>query len=100
MAAGETNLGVVMGFSDGGSAGSASSTTTAPATELIDFNNLGQTEAFNLGYNLASSPTTSLDGQWSTSLNHVARGGAFKIAAAGGAGQTIGHIPGRMPLGV
>lgn len=82
MAAGEVNLGIVMAFEDG--SGTATSTTTAPATELIDFNSAGQSEAFTLGYNLASASTATLAGSWSSSLSHVARGGAFKIAAGGG----------------
>ena len=83
IAAGEVNLGVVMAFEDG--SGTATSTTTAPATELIDFNNAGQTEAFTLGYDLASASTATLAGSWSASLSHVARGGAFRIAAGAAA---------------
>jgi hypothetical protein len=82
IAAGETNLGVVMAFEDG--SGTATSTSTAPLTELIDFNNAGQAEAFTYAYDLASASTATLAGSWSASLSHVARGSAFKIAAAGG----------------
>lgn len=89
MVAGEVNLGVVMAFEDG--SGTATSTTTAPATELIDFNSAGQSEAFTLGYNLASASTATLAGAWSASLSHVARGGAFKIAAGGG-GVTVKNL--------
>jgi len=78
IAAGEVNLGIVMAFEDGD--GAATSTTTAPATELIDFNNAGQSEAFTFSYDLASAATATLAGTWSASLTHVARGAAFKIA--------------------
>ena len=80
IAAGETNLGVVMAFEDG--SGTATSTSTAPLTELIDFNSAGQVEAFTLAYDLASAATATLAGAWSVSVSHVARGAAFKIAAA------------------
>jgi hypothetical protein len=71
-----------MAFEDG--SGTATSTSTAPLTELIDFNSAGQTEAFTLAYDLASASTATLAGSWSASVSHAARGGAFKIAAGGG----------------
>lgn len=80
IAAGATNLGVVMAFEDG--SGTATSTSTAPVTELIDFASAGQSEAFTLGYNLTSAATSTLAGSWSSSVSHVARGGAFQIASA------------------
>lgn len=89
LVAGEVNLGVVVAFEDG--SGTATSTSTAPVTELIDFNNAGQSEAFTLGYNLASASTATLAGSWSASLSHVCRGSAFKIAA-GGAGPTVKQL--------
>jgi hypothetical protein len=81
IAAGEVNLGVVMAFEDG--SGTATSTSTAPLNELIDFANAGQNEAFTLAYDLASAATATLAGSWSASLSHVCRGGAFKIAPGG-----------------
>jgi hypothetical protein len=80
IAAGEVNLGVAMVFEDG--SGTATSTSTAPLSELIDFNNAGQVEAFTFAYDLASASTATLAGSWSASLSHVCRGGAFKIGAA------------------
>lgn len=82
IAAGAVNLGVVMAFEDG--SGTATSTSTAPLTELIDFNDATQTEAFTFAYNLASASTATLAGSWSASLSHVCRGAAFQIAAGGG----------------
>jgi hypothetical protein len=82
LVAGETNLAVVMAFEDG--SGTATSTSTAPLTELIDFNSAGQTEAFTLAYDLASASTATLAGSWSTPVSHVTRGGAFKIAPVDG----------------
>jgi hypothetical protein len=79
LVAGETNLAVVMAFEDG--SGTATSTSTAPLTELIDFNNAGQTEAFTLAYDLASASTATLAGSWSSALSHVTRGAAFRIAS-------------------
>lgn len=81
--AGEVNLGVVTAFSDGGGAGTASSTSDAPLTELIDLANAGQNEVVTLAYDLASASTATLQGDWSTSLSHTARGGAFEIAPSG-----------------
>lgn len=81
IAAGEINLGVVMAFEDG--SGTATSTSDSPLTELIDFAVVGQSEAFTLAYDLASAATATLQGDWSTSLSHVARGGAFQIEPTG-----------------
>lgn len=78
--AGEVNLSVLMAFEDG--AGTATSTTTAPASELIDFNNAGQAEAFTLAYNLAGASTATMAGTWSASVSHVTRAAAFRIASA------------------
>jgi hypothetical protein len=83
----KTNLAVVMAFEDG--SGTATSTSTAPLTELIDFNSAGQTEAFTLAYNLASASTATLAGSWSSALSHVTRGGAFRIAAGASATSDI-----------
>lgn len=95
IAAGETNLGVVMAFEDG--SGTATATCTAPVTELIDFNNAGQNEAFVFGYDLASGSTATLAGTWSSSLSHVARGGAFRIATAAAAELPILVMPPPIP---
>lgn len=81
--AGEVNLGVVMAFADGGAAGSSTSTSDLPLTELIDLNSAGQSECFTLAYDLASASTATLQGDFSGALSHVARGGAFKIAPSG-----------------
>jgi hypothetical protein len=83
--AGAVNLGVVAAFEDG--SGTATSTSTAPLTELIDFASLGQTEAFTLAYDLASASTATLAGSWSASLSHAARGAAFPIAAGAAAAR-------------
>lgn len=90
MAAGETNLGVAAVFEDGN--GTLTWTTTAPATELIDFNSAGQTEAFTLGYDLANAATATIAGTASASVSNVARGAAFKIAGGAAAAPNI-YIP-------
>lgn len=82
LVAGAVNLGVVMAFEDG--SGTATSTSTAPLTELHDINDAGQTEAFTFAYDLASASTATLAGVWTPSTTHVTRGGAFAIAAGGG----------------
>jgi hypothetical protein len=73
-----SNLIVSAAFEDG--SGTATSTTTGPATELIDFNNAGQSEAFTLSYLLNSVANDQIAGAWSASLSHVVRGHAFQAA--------------------
>jgi hypothetical protein len=80
IAAGTGNLVLSAAFEDG--SGTATSTTTGPASEQHDFNNAGQNEAFTSGYLLSSAGSTTIAGTWSAALSHVCVGAAFLAAAA------------------
>lgn len=96
LVAGEVNIGVCCVFEDGN--GTLTWGTDAPATERIDFNSAGQTEAFTLAYDLAGASTATITGTSSASVSHVTRASAFKIAAGGGGPADL--PPRRTLLGV
>jgi hypothetical protein len=94
IAAGAGNLLVAGVFEDG--SGTATSTTTAPALELNDFNNATQTEAQTMGYKLSASASDSIAGAWSSALGHVCVGAAFKAAAGAAPSKAPVMVSSRM----
>lgn len=86
MAAGTGNAVVGVAFEDG--SGTATSTITTD-TQINNFNNAAQTEAFTMGYDLNSSGSDSIVGNWSTAVSHCCAGGVFKAAAGAAAASLV-----------